>query len=309
MQVIITGGTGFIGGHLARSLSADGHEVIVLTRNPDKHVGDLPQSIRLAKWDARTGSDWDQLITADTVIVNLAGEPIEGVGFIPARWTSERRRRILESRVNAGKAVVSAVENAPAKPQALLQASAVGYYGFHEDEIITEDSPPGSDFLADVCVQWEQSSSLVESMGVRRAVLRTGLPLDPKDGVMPRLVLPFRLFAGGPLGSGNQWYSWIHIADEVGAIRYLMNGAALSGPFNLTSPNPAKNKDLAKTLGRVLQRPSFLPVPGFALRLVFGDVIDLALKGQRVIPERLLKVGYTFKFPELEAALHDLLEN
>jgi uncharacterized protein len=307
MRAIIAGGTGFIGSHLAKSLTASGDEVIVLSRNPGKHQGVLPQGVKVAEWDAQTGKNWSHWIDADTVIVNLAGEPIDGTGFIPSRWTAERRRRILNSRLNAGQAMIDAIESATAKPRALVQSSAVGYYGYHGDEVVTEDTPPGDDFVAQVAVQWEASTARAEEMGIRRPVIRTGLVLDPKDGVMPRLTLPFQLFAGGPMGSGKQWYSWIHITDEVDAIRFVMMEEGTNGPFNLTAPNPLPNKEFAKIMGHVMGRPSFLPVPALPMRAAMGEVADLALRGQRVIPERLLKSGYDFKFPQLEVALRDLL--
>ena len=308
MRIIIAGGTGFIGSNLAKTLAASGHEVIVLSRNPARHQGVLPDSIKVVEWDAKTGRGWSQFINTDTVIVNLTGEPIDGTGFIPSRWTAERRSRILNSRLQAGQAMINAIENASAKPRALIQSSAIGYYGYHADEVLTEDAPPGEDFVAQVAVQWEASTATVEEMGVRRPVIRTGLVLDPKDGVMPRLTLPFQLFAGGPMGSGKQWYSWIHIADEVGAIQFLIQEEGTSGPFNLTAPNPLPNKEFAKTMGGVMGRPSFLPVPGLPMRAAMGEVADLALRGQRVIPERLLKSGYDFKFPQLDGALRDLLK-
>lgn len=307
MQVIITGGTGFIGSRLAKELIDAGHEVIVLTRNAARRPSDLPAKAQLTEWDAKTGKGWSQLIDANTAIVNLAGEPIEGGGFIPKRWTDERRKRILESRLNAGKAVADAVQNASAKPSVVIQSSAVGYYGYTDDQVITEDTPPGNDFLADVCVQWEQSSASVEAMGVRRPIIRTGLPLHKDEGVLPRLVLPFKLFGGGPMGNGKQWYSWIHIDDQIGAMRFLLDQADATGPYNLTAPNPHKNKDFAKILGQVMHRPSWMPVPAPALRIMLGEVANLALKGQRVVPDRLLKSGYNFKFPQLEMALKDLL--
>lgn len=307
MQVIITGGTGFIGSLLSDVLIKAGHEVIVLTRNAARRPSSLAAAARLVEWDALTGKGWSQLIHADTVIVNLAGEPIEGGGFIPKRWTDERRKRILESRLNAGKAVVDAVENAAVKPQAVIQSSAVGYYGYSDDRILTEEASAGSDFLAEVCVQWEASTTAVESMGIRRPIIRTGLPLHKDEGVLPRLVLPFKLFGGGPMGNGKQYYPWIHIDDEIGAIHFLIDSKDATGPYNLTAPNPVTNKEFAKILGKVMKRPSWMPVPGPALRLMLGEVANLALKGQRVVPARLEQSGYNFKFPHLEGALVDLL--
>lgn len=296
-----------MGSHLTDSLLADGHEVIILSRSPSKYRSDVKPGVQLVEWDAKTGAGWDHLITADTAIVNLAGEPLDGNGFFPRRWTTERRRIIRESRINTGKAIISAVEHASALPRVLIQQSAVGYYGYDREAVFTEDDPPASDFASQVLVEWEATTEPLEAMGVRRPVTRTGLLMHPESGVMPRLLLPFKLFAGGPMGSGKQWYSWIHIADEIGALRFLMETDGLTGPFNLTAPNPVRNKEFAQTLGKVMKRPSIMPVPGPALRLAFGKVADLALEGQRVIPERLLKAGYNFRFEHLESALLDLL--
>lgn len=301
MRVLITGGTGFIGQALARSLLADGYEVIALSRRPERAQG-LPPGMRVVPWDARTAEGWGPLVEGAAAIVNLAGESIAG-----GPWTAERKRRIRDSRVNAGRAVVAAVQAAAQKPGVVIQASAVGYYGPHGDEEVTEDTSPGDDFLAHVAVDWEASTVPVEALGVRRVIIRTGLPLSREGGVFPFFLLPFRFFVGGPLGSGRQWLPWIHIADEIGAIRFLMENEQAHGPFNLSAPNPVTNAEFSRTLGRVMRRPSLMRVPAFALRLALGELSTLMLSGQRQIPRRLLDMGYRFRFPELEAALRDLL--
>ncbi|MCA0456735.1 MAG: TIGR01777 family oxidoreductase [Chloroflexi bacterium] len=308
MRVIITGGTGLIGRELANSLAHDHHEVIVLTRNTNKSSG-LDGSVKLVKWDGRTVQGWGELANGAGAIVNLAGESIAGEGFPPSRWTKERKKRIVESRINAGKAVVEAITAAAQKPDVLIQASAVGYYGTHGDEPITEEHAPGSDFLAHTCVQWEAVTEPVEKLGVRRAIIRTGILLTNKGGVLPQLSLPFKLFAGGPIGSGKQQMPWIHIDDEVGAIRFLIDTPSAKGAYNLSAPHVVNNAALAKILGRVLKRPSFVPAPAFAFKLAFGELSILLLEGQRAIPKRLEEAGYAFKFPEPEPALKDLLDN
>lgn len=306
MRVIITGGTGLIGRHLANQLAAAGHEVIVLSRTPSQAKG-LNARIKVEAWDAKTPTGWGGLVNGAGAIVNLAGASIAGDGFFPARWTNERKRLIIDSRVNAGKAIVAAVEAADTKPAVVIQSSAVGYYGIHPNSLtITEDSPSGSDWLAEVCRQWEASTQAVEAMGVRRAIIRTGVVLSFEEGALARMALPFKLYAGGPFGSGKQAFSWIHPADESGAIDFLISTAQASGPFNLTAPNPLTNAEFARVLGQVMNRPSLLPVPGFAMSTLFGEVATVVLDGQRVLPKRLLDLGYTFKFPEAEAALRDL---
>lgn len=300
MRVVVTGGSGLIGGHLTRSLAADGHEVVVLSRSPEKVAG-LPPGARAEGWDGRTARGWGHL-AAGAALVHLAGE-----GIASGRWTEARKRRILSSRVDSSRAVVEAVASAGERPLAFLQASAVGYYGPHGDEELGEDGPAGSGFLAEVCRAWEAASAPVEELGVRRPVLRTGVVLAREGGALPKMALPFRLFAGGPVGSGRQWLPWIHVADEVGAIRFLLDHPTATGPFNLTAPNPETNRRFARALGRALGRPSLLPTPAFALRLAFGEMAEALLTGQRALPRRLEGLGYLFRFPTAEAALSDLL--
>ena len=306
MRIIITGGTGFIGSHLANALAADDHEVIVLSRSPALAAG-LDKKVRIEGWDAHSAYGWGHLANGADAIVNLAGASIAGDGFLPSRWTEDRKKAIIESRLNAGKAIVEAIEQAEEKPAVLIQSSAVGYYGTHPDNIeITEESPGGNDWLAQVCKEWEATTEVVEQVGVRRAIIRTGVVLSFENGALQRMALPYQMFAGGPLGNGKQPLSWIHPADEIGAIRFLIRNADASGPFNLTAPNPLTNAAFGKVLGRVMNRPSLIPVPGFAFNMAFGEVATVVLDGQHVLPKRLLDLGYTFQFAQAEAALKDL---
>ncbi len=307
MRVIITGGTGLIGRALAANL-ADGHEVIVLSRRPERATG-LPTGVRAERWDARSAEGWGALADGADAIVNLAGESIAGKGLIRGRrWTDDRKRRIRESRLNAGRAVVQAAELAKVKPRVVIQASGAGYYGPRGDEEITEEASAGQDFLGRTAIEWEGATAAVDSLGVRRAIIRSGPVLSADGGVLPLLLLPFRFFVGGPLGSGRQWFPWIHIADEARAIRFLIENEAASGPVNLAAPNPLTNAEFSHAIGRVLKRPAFVPVPAFSLRLALGEMSIVVLEGQRTIPWRLLDLGFTFRFPEAEAALRDLLE-
>ncbi|MBN1428636.1 MAG: TIGR01777 family oxidoreductase [Anaerolineae bacterium] len=306
MRVIIAGGTGLIGRALAESLVRDGHETIVLSRSSEK-ASDLPLGAQLVEWDGRTPTGWGDLLNGESAIVNLAGANIGGEGFLPSRWTTERKQIILDSRLNAARAVFDAIRAAPARPAVVIQASAIGYYGPRGSEEIAEDGNPGEDFGAQVCLACENSLADVEEIGVRYTVIRTGIVFSKTGGALPRLVLPFRFFAGGPLGSGRQWMSWIHIADEVWAIRLLLKNKSASGVFNLTAPQPVTNAEFSRTLGRVMKRPSFLPMPAFAFRRVFGEVSTIVLDGQRVLPKRLLDLGFTFLFPSLEPALRELV--
>lgn len=300
MRVIITGGTGLIGTALTKSLSSDGHEIIILTRNPRQNAGQ--PNVRQVKWDASTADGWGHLADGADAIINLAGE-----NLADGRWTEERKKRIYTSRINAGKAVVEAISAASTKPKVLIQSSGIDFYPQHPDKIVTEADGPGTGFLPQICFDWEASTAPVEAMGVRRAVIRSGIVLSNDGGAWPRIVLPFKFFAGGPIGSGKQYWSWIHIDDEVNAIRYLIDNPQASGVFNFTSPQPLTNKDFAATIGRVMGRPSLFPVPAFALQIAFGEMAELLLGSHRAMPQRLQELGYTFKYPTAEEAFRALL--
>lgn len=301
MRVIITGGSGLIGRALATSLVSESHEVTVLSRRPEKATG-LAEGVQVVGWDGRTASGWGPLADGSGAIINLAGENIAA-----GRWTARRKHRILKSRLDSARAVVEAVEEAHEKPRIVVQSSAVGYYGHLGDEEATEDTQPGTDFLAQVAVAWENSTARVEELGVRRAIIRTGVVLSNQGGALPRVVLPFRLFVGGRLGNGRQWFPWIHIEDEVRAIRFIIENDTASGVFNLCAPNPLTNGEFARVLARVLGRPAVIPVPAVVLRLVLGELADALLTGQRAIPRRLEDLGFSFRFESAEAALRDLL--
>lgn len=304
-RVIITGGSGFLGRALTDELLNAGYEIVWLGRNPDK-TRDAPNGVRVEKWDGRSAQGWGALADGADAIVNLAGESI---GIPPIPWTVERKRRIRDSRVNAGKAIVEAVRAAREKPRVVIQASGVGYYGARGDEIIVEKNSAGDDFLARLAVEWEASSAEVESLGIRRVVIRTGLPLDKNDGVFPFLALPFKLFFGGRIGSGKQFIAWIHLGDYVRAVRFLIENENARGIFNLTAPNPLSNADFGRALARVLHRPFWFPVPAFALKLALGEMAELLLlSGQRVVPERLLQARFKFQFADAESALKDVLK-
>jgi uncharacterized protein (TIGR01777 family) len=307
MRIIITGGTGLIGRAMAADLADDGHEIIILSRHPSKHT--FPAGVRGKQWDGKTAADWGHLADGAGAIINLAGESIAGTGLLPGRWTAARKRRILESRTNAGMAVVEAVEAAGNRPRLVIQAAGIDFYGNRGDLIITEDSEPiHSGFLSEVVPKWEDSTAAVEEMGVRRIVTRSGLVLTMEGGPLPITVLPFRFFVGGPLGGGQQWLSWIHHADEIRAIRFLMENESARGPFNLCAPNPVTYRELAKTIGRVMKRPAFIPVPAIALRLVLGETADLVLHGRRAVPSRLQELGFSFRYPEIRPALASVLK-
>lgn len=300
MNVLITGGTGLIGTALSESLVRDGHHVWVLTRSP--RTARVPAGVQAAGWDGKTSQGWGGLVETMDAIVNLAGE---NIGALP--WTNARKESIRCSRVESGKAVVQAVSEAARRPRVLVQSSAVGYYGVHGDEALTEKSPHGEDYLSSIGVDWEASTQPVEALGVRRAVARTGVVLSMKEGALPRFLYPFRLYAGGPMGSGHQWISWIHVEDEVNALRFLIDREDVIGPVNLTAPEPVTNAEFGRALADVLHRPYWLPAPAFALKALLGEMSTVVLDGQYVLPEKLLAMGFPFKYDRLRPALENLL--
>lgn len=308
IKVSITGGTGLIGSALLRHLPAEDFEITVLSRSKEGKSKKFPH-VEYTLWDINKNGPWSEKIAQSNVVINLAGENIAGKSFLPTRWTPEKKQRIISSRVQAGEAVVRAIKQTSAKPQLLIQASAIGFYPFQTDnKIQTERFQAGSDFLSEVSIAWEKSTFEVESLGVRRAVIRIGIVLSPDSGAFPRLLVPHKLFIGGPFGTGNQWYSWIHIADICEAIKFIIETEPDSKIYNLTAPNPVTNKNFSEILGQTLSRPSWLPLPGFVMRMLFGEVSDVVLKGQRVIPENLQDTGYSFLYPDLKSALSDLVK-
>jgi uncharacterized protein (TIGR01777 family) len=292
MTIVIAGGTGFLGAALIRAFRADGHRALVLTRRPRREDD--------RAWNPGDPSDrsWMTVVDGADAVINLAGESIA-----TRRWTAARKRALRDSRVNATTSLVQAIEAARRRPPVLLSASAIGIYGNRGDESLTEDSAPGSDFLAGICLEWERLARKAAPAS-RVVLLRTGLVLHRSGGVLPPLALPFRLFVGGPVGSGRQYMSWIHLDDWVGLVKWALATNIVLGPLNLTAPAPVTNADFGRALGRALGRPSFMPTPAFALKLALGEMADaLILGGQRVLPARAQAMGYEFRYAQLESAL------
>ena len=299
MKLVITGATGFIGSAVVDQLWSQYHSLSLLSRNP-------PREINVAKkewlvWNPGVPGDWEYCVDGADGIINLAGEPIAA-----KRWTEARKEKIRSSRLDSTRALVRAIAKAKLKPKFLINASAVGYYGARGDEAITEESASGTDYLARVCVEWEAEAKKAESEGARVVLLRTGIVLDRGRGALAKMVPPFKFFAGGPLGSGNQWMPWIHIEDQVGLLLFLMNNENAHGPFNCTAPNPVIMAEFSKTLGETLNRPSWATVPGGVLALVLGEMSEILLNGQRALPQAALKLGYQFRYPHLLPALQSL---
>jgi uncharacterized protein (TIGR01777 family) len=293
MKVAVAGANGLIGSNLVRALRARGDEVVPLVRNP-RNPGEV-------RWDPQAGGEWTRALDGADGVVNLAGANVGG-----KRWSEDYKKEIRESRLQATRALVEAMRAATRRPRVFVSASAVGFYGGRGDEEVTESTPSGIDFLAEVCKAWEDEAARAEQLGVRTVLLRTGVVLDRNDGALKKMVPPFKAFVGGPIGSGRQWVPWIHIADEVGLILWALDGT-VRGPVDATAPNPARMQDFARALGRALGRPSLLPVPAFALRLAMGEMAEVLLEGQRALPRKALEGGYRFQFDDLDAALHDVL--
>jgi len=301
MKIIITGGTGLIGRALADDLAKDQHEVILLSRGSKPAMG-FPPGVRLEKWDGRTAQGWGKLADGADAIVNLAGENISA-----GRWTPRRKQVIVESRANAGKAVVEAVQQAVHKPGVVIQISGVGAYGTSETALFDENSSYGDDFGASVTKVWEAGTQPVESLGVRRVVARSGVVLTTNGGALPLMLLPFKFFVGGPLGSGRQWLSWVHLEDEVRALRFLIENPEARGLYNI-SAKPLTNRQFGQVIGKTMGRTAFFPAPAFAIRLMFGEMSTVVLDGQRVSARRLEDLGFSFRFPDAETALKNLLD-
>jgi uncharacterized protein (TIGR01777 family) len=289
MRIVIAGGTGFLGAPLVSQLRARGNEVFVLTRGP-------ASADRVTWVPDGTVGPWAHIVDGADAVVNLSGESIAG-----RRWTSARKTLIRTSRIDATRSIVAAIRAVDRKPAALLNASAVGYYGSRGDEPLTEDSRPGADFLASVCRDWE-AEALGAADVTRVVLLRSSPVLDAGGGVLPKIVLPFRLFVGGPIGPGTQYWPWIHRVDWLALVTRILEGD-VAGPVNLAAPRAVTNREYARTIGRVLNRPAFFPAPAFALRLLLGEMADVLLFSQRVIPAKADAVGFRFQYASLEPAL------
>ena len=302
MKIAIAGGTGFLGRALADRLSAAGHDLVVLTR-ADAPPAPLPPRARAVTWnpDGRTGA-WSAAIDGADAVVNLAGESIAA-----RRWSQAHKRRVLESRLDATRSLAAAIRAAARPPAVFVSGSAVGYYGPRGDEVVTEETAAGNDFLARVSVQWETEAASAAGTRTRVACIRTGLVLSTEGGALPRMLLPFKLGAGGPAGSGRQYWPWIHRDDWVALVEWTIGTSAASGAVNATAPNPVTNKEFARALGRALHRPAFMPAPAFALRLALGEMADaLLLSGQRAVPAKAERLGFSFRYPRVDEALASL---
>lgn len=305
MKVAIAGATGFVGTRLVEKLQAAGHQVVVLSRDAAKAGRVFPASaypnLEVVAYTPAESGDWQKSIAGCDAVVNLAGVPIA-----EERWTEARQQAILDSRRLTTAKLVEAIVNANPKPSVFVSASAIGYYGTSETAEFDENSPAGNDFLAAVCKDWEAAAQPAKNAGTRLAILRLGIVLG-MGGALAKMLPPFKLFAGGPIGTGKQWFSWIHREDVVDLILYSLQNSQVQGVLNATAPNPVRMNELCQTLGEVLSRPSWLPVPSFALEMLLGDGAKVVLEGQKVLPKQTLASGFQYQYPTLKLALEEIL--
>jgi hypothetical protein len=298
MNIVIAGGTGFVGTALIDALIARGDKPTLLTRDPEAAQARWDSKAAVAFWDGRTAEEWTRTLDGADAVINLAG-----AGIAAHRWTPARKLLLIKSRLDSTRALVSAISQATKRPRILVNASATGYYGHVPDGTVTESSSQGRDFLAALCGQWEREALAAEPLGVRVVPARFGVVLEKGGGALAKMTLPFKLFAGGPLGSGKQGFPWIHLTDVVDGVLFALDHDEVAGPVNFAGPTAANNREFSAALGRALRRPSWAPAPAFALKLALGEMADMLLTGQTVVPKKLIDAGYKFKYETAAAAL------
>ena len=304
MKIIITGATGSIGRRLVQKLTSRGDEVTIFTRNLNNAQKKIANPSKYVKWDFERLNDWKNELNGADIVVHLAGANLGA-----KRWNDEYKKLAYESRIISTRNLVEAIKTVEQKPKAFICSSAVGIYGNRYDEVLDETSPLGNDFLANLCNDWEKEAQKVEQFGVRRVSLRTGLVLIKDEGVLKQMLLPFRLFIGGPLGNGRQWFPWIHIDDIVGIYLHAIDNQNVTGAINGASPGIVRMNEFAKALGKVLKRPSLFPIPKFAIKLVAGELGEFAVMSQRTSVDKILRAGYEFKFNNLENSLKNIIND
>ncbi len=302
MKIVLTGGTGFIGKRLVDALAEKGHSVVLLTRNSARIDLRAWSNVTARTWDGVTVEEWSSEIDGADAVINFAGEPIAA-----KRWTDSQKRKIIDSRVNGTRAVIEAMRRSNRKPAVLVNASAVGYYGSVPDDDVTESYKRGEGFLPDTCEQWENEARKAESLGTRVVMLRTGIVLGEDGGALEKMSLPFKFFLGAPLGSGRQWFPWIHRDDVVAITLFMLENSSISGPVNVAAPDSVTMNEFCKALARTMNRPCLaVGVPSFILTLALGEMAQMLITGQRILPSKLETYGYRFLFPKLDGALRDI---
>ncbi len=300
MRVFLVGGTGFVGSALTEALVRQGHTVTLMARHRKNNTS-YDGQVQFVEGDGTRPGKWQEAVASHDLLINLAGVTVF------RRWDAAYKKLLYDSRILTTRHLVDAIPKDSASVRCLINTSGTGYYGFRDDEKLTEEAQPGSDFLANLAQQWEAEAFKAASKGVRVAVTRFGIVLGKHGGALQQMLLPFKFFVGGPVGSGRQWMPWIHIQDLCRAMLFVAEKEEISGPVNFCSPEPVRNRDLAKAIGKVLHRPWFIPAPAFMLKLVLGEFGSVILEGQRAVPSVLLRHGFVFKYPRIEDALRDLL--
>jgi uncharacterized protein (TIGR01777 family) len=302
MNVLVTGGTGFIGSALVERLANENHRVLLLSRRPQALRTASQGIIRAIQWDGKMIGPWVRELEGVDAVVNLAGESIGA-----KRWTKSRKALLMDSRIDPTRTLVAAIASVKTKPEVLVSASAVGYYGDVEREDVTEIHPSGSDFLARLCERWEKEASRAGEYGVRVIKARFGIVLGTGGGALKKMMVPFRFFGGGPLGSGRQWFPWVHRDDVIGAITFCLINPNISGPVNVTAPHIVKMSEFAHALGKAIHRPAWVPVPALVLKVALGEMAGTVISGQCVISRKLQDAGYAFRYPKLDEALRVIM--
>ena len=304
MKIVIAGGTGFIGLHLCRTLIEYQHDVTVLSRNTMKATNTLPNSVAVVEWDTKTAKNLEQTLNGVDALINLCGEPL-----VDARWTDNRKQRLLSSRIDTTRTLVEALRRTVSKPSTLINASGIGFYGPQDTRSLTEEAPRGMGFLSDLCVAWEDATKSAEDFGVRVVLPRIGMVLGSTGGALGKMVLPFRLFLGGPISPGTQQISWIHQKDLSELIVWLLGKPEISGPVNAVAPETVNMKELCQSFGRALNRPSWVPIPELVLKLALGEMATVLTTGQDVRPMIAEENGFHFSYPTLDVALQSLFRH
>ena len=302
MKIIVAGGSGFIGSELIRKLLEAKHHVILLSRNPDSVGFKQSDFLQIAQWDGKNAGDWSGFVDGADAVINLSGENIAS-----KRWSKYRKSLLLDSRIKPTRALVEAISRVATKPRVLINTSAVGFYGNFGEGDVTESETQGSGFLAELCSKWEHEAVAAEKYGVRVVLLRIGVVLEQSGGALKKMMMPFKLFTGGPLGSGRQWFPWIHREDVISIILFALESNLLNGAVNVASPSPVTMSGFASSLGEAMRRPSWMAVPSLFLKIILGEMSEMLIGGRRIIPKKLIDNGFIFRYPDLNTALNSII--
>ncbi len=303
MKIVLAGGSGFIGSKLIKILLDENNQVVLLSRKADTVGFKCSDLLQIVKWDGKNSGPWMEHINSSDAVINLSGENVSS-----KRWTEKRKVKLIQSRLEPTRAIIDSISLASVKPKILINASAAGYYGNDSNEDVSESHPKGSGYLADLCEQWEAEAMVAEKFGIRVVLLRIGIVLEKSGGALKKMSLPFKFFLGGPLGSGEQWFPWIHRDDVIRIIKFTLDHNSIKGAVNVASPFPVTMKKFASLLGKTMKRPSAISVPSFVLKIMLGEMSEMLLGGIKIIPKKLIDSGFQFQYPELNKALESIIK-